>query len=129
MSEREYEELAEQYASGQISRRKFIGRMVASGVGVAAAVAFASSSADAFGSFGRPRGHTYGHVYGRVYGRIYGVQRPLQGPHRPLQPTPRRPIQLPGFSSGNKLTGSPGHAAPPPKVSRTGLFGFGRRAR
>jgi hypothetical protein len=73
MSQREFDENARLYASGQISRRRFISRMVAAGAGVAAAVAFADVATA--GAWGRSRkrsrgpwGHHYGHVYGQ-YGR------------------------------------------------------------
>jgi hypothetical protein len=82
VSEREFEELFDDFEAGRISRRRFIGRMVAGGVGVAAAVAFASGSADAFGRWGRGQGH-----YGSPPGHVYGA-------HRPLQQTPHRPLRL-----------------------------------
>ncbi len=117
MSEREYEHLAKQYAAGQISRRRFIGQMVAAGVGVAAAVAFAGNAADAMGFFGKHRpghqyGHTYGHNYGCPPGHTYGHKPPQHKPpeHRPskwpvqhpeewpLKHTPPRPPRFPGLA-------------------------------
>src|SRR5437867_4227705 len=81
MSEREFEESARLFASGQISRRRFIKRLVAGGASVAAAVAFADvTAAGAFGRWGKSdwgHGHTYGKPYGKpcddhVYGKHHG---------------------------------------------------------
>jgi hypothetical protein len=61
MSEREFEEISRLYAHGQMSRRRFINRLVAGGVSVAGAVAFAN--AGAAGAFA-PRKAGSGDVYG-----------------------------------------------------------------
>jgi hypothetical protein len=89
MSEREFEESARLFASGQISRRRFINRMVGAGVGVAAAVAFADVTAA--GAWNRWKkggwGHSYGHHYGHTYGRPGHYGKPcndhVYGGHKP----------------------------------------------
>jgi hypothetical protein len=77
MSEREFEHNARLFANGQISRRRFIKRMVAGGASVAAAIAFADVTAA--GAWGRSTKHDWGHTYGhpRHYGKpcddhVYG---------------------------------------------------------
>src|SRR4051812_11498929 len=73
MSERDFEETARLYASGQISRRRFITRMVAGGVGVAAAIAFADGAvAGAWERWNKGGGRNFGHHYGKQYGKHYG---------------------------------------------------------
>jgi hypothetical protein len=106
VSEREFEELIDDFEAGRISRRRFIGQMVAGGVGVAAAVAFASSSADAFGFFGRRRGHVYGGYGQPPGGVIYGAHRPLQStPHRPLRIANVRKSSGPTFTQTTRSRG------------------------
>jgi hypothetical protein len=114
VSEREYEDLARQYAAGQISRRRFITKMMAGGVGAAAAVAFAGSAADALGFLGRGRGNVYGNVYGRHPGHVYGRPHrgPQQFPHRPPQsqvgPLQSGPVQSGPVQSGaSQISGTP----------------------
>jgi hypothetical protein len=75
MSEREFEHNARLFANGQISRRRFIRRMVAGGASVAAAIAFADVTAA--GAWGRSSKHDWGHTYGHHYGKpcddhVYG---------------------------------------------------------
>ena len=61
MSENEFEEAARQYASGDLSRRRFISRLVAGGISMTAAMAFANSvsSPTAFAADGSAK------VYGK----------------------------------------------------------------
>jgi hypothetical protein len=65
MSEREFDENAKLFAAGKISRRRFISRLVAGGVSVAAAAAFATATA--VGAFGAPKNFGSGDIYG-TYG-------------------------------------------------------------
>ncbi len=108
MSEREFEESARLFAAGQISRRRFIKRLVAGGASVAAAVAFADvTAAGAFGRWGKSdwgHGHTYGDHYGKPYGKpcddhVYGGHHGHKG-----KPEHRRPP---------KHDGPPEHHWPP----------------
>jgi hypothetical protein len=59
MSESEFEETQREYAAGNLSRRRFIGRMVAAGVSMTAAVAFADSASASAAPCNPP--NTYGH--------------------------------------------------------------------
>ena len=59
MSESEFEENAREYAAGNLSRRRFIGRMLAAGVSMTAAVAFADSASASAAPCNPP--NTYGH--------------------------------------------------------------------
>jgi hypothetical protein len=59
MSQDEFDENARLFEAGQLSRRRFIGRLAAGGVSVAAAVAFANATVTA--AFAAPAsGTTYG---------------------------------------------------------------------
>jgi hypothetical protein len=60
VAEHEFQDLSRQYAEGRLSRRKFIGALVAGGMSIAGAVAFASTAA----AVGPPPGAS-GAIYGR----------------------------------------------------------------
>jgi hypothetical protein len=66
MSEQEFQQARELYASGGMSRRRFVGRMVAAGMSAVAAVAFA----DAFTNTVRASGHS---LYGSPKPGLYGT--------------------------------------------------------
>jgi hypothetical protein len=61
VAEDEFQELSRQYADGQLSRRRFIGRLVAGGATMAAAVAFANSGV----ASAAPGRGSSGAIYGR----------------------------------------------------------------
>jgi DNA-binding transcriptional MerR regulator len=69
MSEREFEENARLFSAGDMSRRQFINRLVAGGVSIAAAVAFASACSPGARALLSQR--TSGRLYG-TYGHVYG---------------------------------------------------------
>ncbi len=72
MSEREFEGNVRRYVAGEMSRRRFINRMMMGGASIAAAVAFANATAP--GAFGAPKHAASGHVYG-TYGRPPGLAK------------------------------------------------------
>ena len=72
MPEDDFEEASRLYATGQMSRRRFIGRLVAGGVSATAAIALVNATGPAaFASTFRGRAGHYGRVPGR-YGRAPG---------------------------------------------------------
>jgi hypothetical protein len=75
MSEREFEENARRYVAGELSRRRFIQRMVMGGVSLAAAGAFANALAT--GAIAAPRAGS-GQLYGN-YGTPPGIAKKPAG--------------------------------------------------
>jgi hypothetical protein len=75
VSEREFEENAGLFAAGQISRRRFINRLVAGGASMVAAVAFVNASSGV--AFAAPGSGSSGALYGTPPGQ--GGTPPGQG--------------------------------------------------
>ena len=78
MTEREFDDNARRYAAGEMSRRKFINRMVMGGATIAAAVTFANAMAPAALAAPKASGHVYG-AYGTppgISGKPAGFKPP-----------------------------------------------------
>jgi hypothetical protein len=76
MSEFEWQENARLYAAHQISRRKFVARLVAGGASLAAAVAFVNATTQDARAAAKPRGANYGVPPGQrkfIGGDLYGT--------------------------------------------------------
>lgn len=63
MPEREFDDNVRRYAAGEMSRRRFINRMVLGGATIAAAVTFANATVTAALAAPTASGHVYG-TYG-----------------------------------------------------------------
>jgi len=116
MSEIEFEQVRSAFVAGKMSRRRFVSRLIAGGVTVSAAMAFADSASAAPGSGGSPGAAVYGNPAG-----LYG-KPPGQGGTPPGQGGTPPPLDGPTPGQGGT---PPGQGGAPPGRFRS----WQRRAR